>query len=179
MGLPRHVLYRPEIEHIASLYGVEADLIEAVVWTESGGNPWAWNPEPPYRYLWDVRAGAPFRALTDAERASETPPEDFPAIAGDRDQEWWAQQASWGLMQVMGGVARELNFRDPYLPALCDVPRNLAVGTRHMKNLLLWAKGDRWQAVGAFNAGRGGWKRAGVYVAKVQAHYARVTSRQG
>lgn len=178
-ALPRHTPYRRELEHIGGVYGVDADLLEALVWVESGGQPWAWNPEPRYRYLWNVRTGAPFRGLTDAERASEVPPDDFPAIAGDRDQEWWAQQASWGVLQVMGAVARQWNFRDPYLPALCDVPRNLAVGTRHLKDLLGWSKGDPWLAARAYNAGKGGVKLAAAaqYEAKVRRAYARVTGK--
>lgn len=181
MTLPRHAGgYRPEIVHAATLYGVDADLMEALVWVESAGNPWAWNPEPRYRYLWNVRTGTPFRALTEAERASETPPNDFPVIAGDRDQEWWGQQASWGLVQIMGAVAREHGWRDPYLPSLCDVERNLAVGCKHLKGLLLWAHGDRWVAVRAYNAGKGGVRlpAAEAYARKVQTEYARITTRR-
>ena len=92
----------------AAAHGLPPLLITALVEQESAGDPYAWNPEPRYRYLWDVKRNAPFRTPTEAERASEIPPHDFPTLGGDRDQEWWGQQASWGLMQVMGAVAREL-----------------------------------------------------------------------
>ena len=106
------------IQSAAARHALPELLVIAVVEVESAGNSWAWNPEPRYRYLWDVKRGRPFRPLTEAERASEIPPDDFSCIAGDRDQEWWGQQASWGLMQVMGAVAREHGFRGPYLTEL-------------------------------------------------------------
>jgi hypothetical protein len=147
---------RAAIEKVAPAHGLEPDLVEAVVLTESGGNPWAWNPEPHYRYFVDVRTGRPFRKVTAAEIASQYPPKDFRTIAGDPDQEWWAQQASWGLMQVMGAVAREQGYRDPYLPSLCEVVANLNVGCRHLSGHLAWAKGDIDKALRAYNGGRGG-----------------------
>ena len=150
--------YRPEIEEAARAAGISADLVEAVVRVESAGDPWAWNPEPRYRYLWDVRKKRPFRALTPAERASEVPPPDFGVLVGDRDQEWWAQQASWGLMQIMGAVAREQGFSGPYLPAICEAAVNLAIGAKVLLGLLLWANDDLAKAVAAYNAGRGGWR---------------------
>lgn len=116
----------------AAAHGLPPLFVMAIVSQESDGEPYAWNPEPRYRYLWDVKRQAPFRALSDFERESETPPHDFPTLGGDHDQEWWAQQASWGLMQVMGAVARERGFRDTYLPALLDPDTNLEYGCRHL-----------------------------------------------
>lgn len=112
-------------------------LVRAVVMVESAGNQWAWNPEPHYRYLVDATTGQPFRALTPAERASETPPDDFPSCPGlpdDRDAEWWGQQASWGLMQVMGAVAREYGYKD-WHPRLCDIHAGLQYGCAHLSAL--------------------------------------------
>ena len=130
-------------------------LLIAIIEQESDGNVWAWNPEPRYRYLWDVQFNRPFRTLTEAERASETPSRDFPCLGGDRDQEWWGQCASWGLMQVMGAVAREHGFRGAYLTELCEPETNLEYGCRHLAALR-----DRFHAahgwpgvVAAYNAG--------------------------
>ncbi len=162
--------FRPLIESNARRFGISADLVEAVVLVESAGNPSAWNPEPHYQYLWNVRTNAPFRTLTAAERASEVPPADFPFLAGDRDQEWWAQQASWGLMQMMGGLARELGFRGPYIPELVRDPELcLTLGCGHLLRLLIWAEGNVKQALGAYNAGKGGWDSAAgrAYAEKV------------
>lgn len=156
--------------------GVELDLVEVVaaellldplliasfILTESSGNPWAWNPEPPYRFLWDVKAQKPFRPLTVEERTSEVPPKDFPGMLGaDRDAEWWGQQCSWGLMQVMGGVARERGFTDRYLTGLCAPEPNLWVGCRHLAALSRRYTGEDVYA--AYNAGSPRRAASGLY----------------
>lgn len=166
----------PEIAVAAAAQGLDATLVRALVLVESGGQPWAWNPEPRYRYLWDVRRAVPFRVLTEAERVAEFPPPDFPTLAGDPDQEWWGQQASWGLMQVMGAVARERGLRVPYLPVLCDPATNLGVGCGHLAALLAWAHGNVAQALAAWNGGKGG-NTAAPY--RNQAYADRVLHRKG
>src|SRR5690348_13997974 len=95
-------------------------LIIAIIWQESAGLQWAYRPEPRYRWFWDVKADKPFRQPTADEIESEVAPADFPSLSGNRNQEWWAQQASWGLMQIMGAAAREQNFKGLYLTELCD-----------------------------------------------------------
>lgn len=156
--------YRPIIERVATLRGLNADLVEALILHESSGNPWAWKPEPAYRYFWNVWTHAPFRALTMAEIASQDPPRDFPALAGDRHQEWQGQRASWGLMQVMGAVAREHGFGADYLPQLCDPESNILIGCSLLASLYTWAQAHRTvnvpvvrQVLGAYNAGPGNW----------------------
>jgi soluble lytic murein transglycosylase-like protein len=175
--VPARTPHRAAIERAAAAARLDADLVEALVIVESSGNPYAWNPEPRYRYLWDVARGAPFRKVTLEEAAAKWPPPDFPMLAGDRDQEWWGQQASWGLLQVMGAVARERGFHGPYLPELVDIDLNLRIGCRHLAALLAWAKGDRWKACAAYNAGFTGWDdaRGQAYVSKVKRAFGRVT----
>ena len=153
-------MYRAQTERAALAHGLDPLLVRAMVQVESGGSPFAWNPEPAYRYVWNVRDSAPFRPLTPSEVRSKYPPADFPCLAGDPDQEWWGQQASWGLLQIMGAVARERGCREPYLPALCDVERNLGLGCAHLKHLLVRAAGKVEKAVGAYNAGWRGWDSA-------------------
>lgn len=169
-----------DIVHAACAVRLDPDLVEALVIIESAGNPYAWNPEPRYRYLVDARTGQPFRELTAAELASKVPPGDFPTLAGDRDQEWWGQQVSWGLMQLMGALARELGFRGPYLPELTRVDVNLRLGCQHLATLLRWANGDERQAVAAYNSGRGGWAAAAgqAYVDKVFSQRAQLAPRK-
>jgi len=125
----RATLTRLTLNHSLNGY-----LVLAIIWKESGGNPWAWNPEPKYRWLMNVNTWKPFRPMSPAEIASEVPPADFPCLAGDRDQEWWGQQASWSLMQIMGSAAREQGFKGPYLPELCDPYINLEFGIKHLWN---------------------------------------------
>jgi hypothetical protein len=165
--------YRQMIESHAETFGLQAVLVEALIRVESGYTPWAWNPEPRYRYFWNVRLRKPFRAITTEELTAKFPPKDFRSLAGDADQEWWAQQASWGLMQVMGALAREVGYLGPYLTALCDPDMNLRLGCEHLARLLAWAGGDDEQALAAYNGGKGGnsqrpFRNAG-YAAKVLA----------
>jgi hypothetical protein len=123
------------LQSTAARHGLEPALVAAVVQVESGGNPYAWNPEPRYRWFWNVRTNRPFRTLSQAEISNEDPPADFPTLAGDPDQEWWAQQASWGLMQVMGAVAREHGYTRRYLTQLTDPEDSLEYGCRQLLSL--------------------------------------------
>jgi len=134
-------------------HGLDPKLLAAIVSRESSWDPWAWNPEPRYQYFWDLRKSIPFRKVTEPELASKRPPADFPALAGDRDQEWWGQQASWGLMQVMGAVARECGFRGPYLPATLDPFDNLRLGCIHLRRKIHQAEGDIRHALLLWNGG--------------------------
>lgn len=137
----------------AKVYALPPRLVLAMIRVESGGDTWAWNPEPHYPYLWNVSKNTPFRPLTAAERSSETPPGDFPTWAGDRDAEWWGQQASWGCLQVMGAVAREYGFRG-HLPGLCDVRVGIEYGCKHLSALVRRHSDKGMRAVAAaYNAG--------------------------
>lgn len=160
---------RPLIEKVSALHGIDPNVVEAVVQKESSYNPVAWNPEPRYRYLWDVRKNAPFRPLTLLELSSKFPPPDFRAIQGDPDQEFWAQQASWGLMQLMGAVVREHGYKEPWLTSLVADPElNLEYGCRHLSGLFKWAAGRytglagqaqsriMLSALAAYNGGKAG-----------------------
>lgn len=148
--------HRALIENVALGAGVRHELLLALVMQESGGDPWAYNPEQRYRYFWNVRTNSPFRAVTEEENASEYPPADFPSPAPgivDPDAEWWGQQASWGLCQVMGAVAREHGLAAPFLTCLCDPYIGLGVGARHLRGLI-----DRYgerDGLAAYNAGPG------------------------
>lgn len=138
----------------ASRHGLRPAWVLGIVTVESGGEADAWNPEPRYRYLWDLRAGKPFRALTPEENVSETPPKDFAAPRGiDPDAEWWGQQASWGLMQVMGAVARELGYTGRHMPGLCRPEIGVRYGCRHLAALLRRHGSKLELAVAAYNAG--------------------------
>jgi hypothetical protein len=165
------ILLDPAIHDAAELAKLPVSLVKAVCRQESSFRPWAWNPEPRYRYLWDIKKQAPFRPLTAEENASEIPPPDFPAPPGvDRDAEWWGQQASWGLMQLMGAVPREYGFPCQDLPELCDVTLNLWYGCRHLSVLL--GRHRTWAAtLSAYNSGSPTSERGRQYAAKVIAFW--------
>jgi soluble lytic murein transglycosylase-like protein len=170
---PAHI--RAAIETVAAKHGLEPNLIEAICLTESGGNPFATKPEPTYPYLMNVKTWRPF-SVTREQASAKTAPAGFPCLAGHPDQEWWSQQQSWGLMQVMGAVARELGFTGPYLSQLTEVVTGLHFGCKHFAAQLAWAKGDVNKALGAYNAGRGGASGpAGqLYTQKVRANLAQL-----
>jgi hypothetical protein len=180
--------WRQQAAAAATAASLPLSLVMAVIETESSGRPHAWKPEPPYRYLWDVRLKKPFRKLTPAEIKSELAPDDFPAWPGeDQEKEWWGQQASWGLMQVMGGVAREMGFVGDMHPEMCTRPEEGLL--RGCKYLALCVR--RWgsieRGVSAYNAGSprlaaGGGFENQAYVDKVlgaQLRWAGVLGAQG
>lgn len=153
--MPISPALRAEIIAASHRTGIPAPLIAGIVETESAGDIHAYRVEPPYRYLVDVTTGKPFRTLTPAERLSETAPPDFehPAYSS-RDTEWWGQQASWGPMQVMGAVARENGFKQPF-PALCTLAYGITYGAMQLDVLhgRFYAE-HGWEGVAAaYNAG--------------------------
>ena len=122
------------------------ELLYAITMVESDGDPWAIRFEPFYSYLTN-REGLPLKA-TDS--ISDT----------ERNQ----QKTSWGLMQVMGAVARERGFTGPYLSALCDPMTGLNYGAAQLALLLWREKGNELDAIAAYNAGGVRREKSGEYV---------------
>jgi len=132
-------------ERFAAKHSLPPPLLRAIIQAESAGDPWAMRFEPDYRWLWDVRQGAPFKG--DPARL---PGPQF--VSGET--ELIAQKTSWGLMQVMGAVAREHGYRGRYLSVLCDPEIGLEYGCRHLRHLHDRFGRQGWEAVAAaFNAG--------------------------
>src|SRR5579872_2981226 len=106
---------------IASQHGLEPALVCAVIEQESAWNPWAVRYEPGFlsRYV------AP---LYTAGKLSAT--------------EAYTRAMSWGLMQVMGQVARESGFGEPCLAELCDPVTGVEWGCRLLAVRLARAHGD-------------------------------------
>lgn len=121
----------------ANAAGLEPVLVAALILQESGGNSRAIRHEPEYRWLWP--GGGPV-----------TPPPGV-SLATEVAQ----QRTSWGLMQVMGAVAREYGCREPFLTALIDDPAlGLRFGCLHLAVLFARFPGaGREGAVSAYNAG--------------------------
>ena len=125
---------RHYIDTVAPKYELPPDLVAAIVSVESSGDRFAIRVEPGYRWLWDVKRNRPFR-VTAAVAKLRVAPENFPATSGmSRNTEWIGQQTSWGLMQVMGAVARGQGFKG-HFPALCDPLEGLHAGCRHLARL--------------------------------------------
>jgi hypothetical protein len=136
-------------------FDLDGDLVVAIATVESGLDPRKWRHEPAYPYLWDMRANGPFHPLAGVAEQRTAPP-GFTATRGvsSATTEWIGQQSSWGLMQVMGAVAREAGFRGPF-PGLCDPAVGAHYGCWHLSRL--WARffpqGGPAAVAAAYNGG--------------------------
>lgn len=144
----------------AHLKGLDPLLVKAIVDVESGGNPFATRVEANWKYR--------FKADHFAKQNRTTV-----------DTENVMQSMSWGLMQIMGTVARELGFTMP-MPMLCVPEIGLDYGMAKLKMLMNKYKyADH--AVAAYNAGSLVYSKQGNlvnhgYVAKVLAKYGELKS---
>ena len=144
-------------------YGITPNLLAALAWKESSFYSFAFNPEPRFPYFVDTRTGLPFRKVTDAEVASKVPPTDFHSLYGDLDQEWWLQQASIGLCQIMGAIARGMGFHGRSLLELVKPDVNLDLGA-HFLSKQISRFGSAADGLSAYNAGRPFDSNRGAYV---------------
>lgn len=118
----------------ATRHSLPPGLVLCIAHAESALDTYAIRVEPAYRWLWDVTHRRPFPA-TQQQAATRVPPANFPAPRGiSRSTEWIGQQTSWGLMQVMGAVAREYGFVG-HFTALCDPAVGADYGCRHLAQL--------------------------------------------
>ena len=117
---------------IAAAHGLDPALVCAVIEQESAWDPWAVRYEPGFmsRYV------APLYA---AGKLSAT--------------EAYTRAMSWGLMQVMGQVARESGFSGASLCELCDAAVGLKLGCAVLAARITRAKGDVQAALLAWNGG--------------------------
>ena len=67
--------------------------------------------------------------------------------------EAYARGFSWGLMQVMGQVARETGFDPVCLSSLCDPDQGLAIGCKVLRRKLDAMAGDTMRGLLAWNGG--------------------------
>src|SRR5947209_17022278 len=116
----------------AAARSLDAALVCAVIEQESGWNPWAMRYEPAFfsKYVAPLYTNNKI-AATEA----------------------YARGFSWGLMQVMGQVARETGFDTLFLSALCDPEQGLAVGCKVLRKKFDAAAGDTTRALLAWNGG--------------------------
>lgn len=120
-------------QEAASKQSLWPELVCAIVEQESSWNRWALRYEPAFyaRYVEPRLARG--------------------AIASESEAR--ARAFSWGLMQVMGEVAREHGFTDASLAALCDPATGLAIGCRAFAAKLAAAEGNVERALLLWNGG--------------------------
>lgn len=120
------------IRNTADSLGLCGDLAVAIAQTESSLCPHATRFEPGWKYFYKIEAFASYNHITpDTERVQ--------------------QAHSWGLMQIMGSVARELKYSEP-LVKLCDPYAGAEMGCKKLKQLSSKYE-DETAVIAAYNAG--------------------------
>jgi soluble lytic murein transglycosylase-like protein len=117
---------------LASQVGCDPAIVCAICEQESDWNPWAIRWEQLFydRYVKPQVLARTIRDITEAK----------------------ARAFSWGLMQVMGQVAREHHYQGP-LAMLCDAETGLKVGMAVWKKKLEATEGDVEKALQLWNGG--------------------------
>lgn len=109
-------------------YGISTELICAVVEQESNWNPWATRPEEGFYYRYVVPLGLTWGVSIQ-------------------------RSISYGLLQLMGQVAREFGFTGEFLTELCNPDVGLDYGCKKLKKCLDDAGGDETKALLRWNGG--------------------------
>jgi soluble lytic murein transglycosylase-like protein len=116
----------------AQRYGLEPALVKALCEQESNWNPWAVRYEPAFytKYVVPSLEVGHFGSTEGRARA-----------------------ISWGLMQVLGQVAREYGFGGPFLSELCDPAVGLDIGCKYFSVLMGKTSNDVDAALVRWNGG--------------------------
>jgi soluble lytic murein transglycosylase-like protein len=117
---------------IAKDHSLDPALVCAIIEQESGWNPWAIRYEPEFM----AKYVAP---LYTNNKISAT--------------EAFARSFSWGLMQVMGQVARENGYSGQFLAGLCDPNQGVTLGCKVLTGKLSKASGDIAKGLQLWNGG--------------------------
>lgn len=112
----------------ASQHALDPALVCAVIEQESAWDPHAIRYEPGFR----LRYVAPLHLPASEEIA---------------------RSISWGLMQVMGQVAREYGFSGKFLSALCEPANGIELGCRVLAAKLAGTEGDVSRGLALWNGG--------------------------
>ena len=163
--LTRMIMSLPwdEIEDASDESGIPENVIAAIILTESAGDRFACRFEKDYRWTYKTKE------LAQDARITET-------------TELMLQMTSFGLMQIMGAVARELGLKGSILQ-LTDIKTNLKFACLLLKRLAKKYK-ERSDVFAAYNAGSpiktldGKYKNQG-YVDKVLDHLAAIEAVRG
>jgi soluble lytic murein transglycosylase-like protein len=130
----------------AQAHALWPELVCALIEQESSWNRWAVRYEPAFykRYIEPQIAQPGGEIANQRARAHRAP-------LGETEAR--ARAFSWGLMQVMGQVAREHGFSGSSLAELCDAATGLDVGCRVFAAKLAAAEGNVVRALLLWNGG--------------------------
>lgn len=124
--------YEDIIIKSAESFRLDANLIRSIISTESSGITTATRFEPNWHYFNNVQSFADKLGIP-------------------REEEEKKQATSWGLMQVMGGVARDLGFTDD-ISMLLVPDIGIFYGSKKLRQLFD-RYGDEDKVVSAYNQG--------------------------
>lgn len=137
----RDLILAAKAYEIARSTELDPVLVWSVVMQESSGHPWAYRYEPRWRWFTDIDGKA--LHVTRGEAKAILSPTEF-----------HAQSASWGPMQVMGSVAREIGYHDQPLSKLIFQPNTaLYLGCKKLSSLWKKFAGSEDDAISAYNDG--------------------------
>ncbi len=122
----------PLIHRFSAIHKLSPELIAAIIMAESAGNKWAVRIEVHWQYYLDIKKYARLNRITETTEKA-------------------LQACSWGLMQIMGSVAREHNFDGP-LHQLHEPELNLRYSCKHLAKFMQRHKNEH-DAIAAYNAG--------------------------
>ena len=145
MTLPDWMTRLPwdHIRKAADDYKFDPLILAAIIQQESAGDPFAIRYEPNWDYEFNLRHFADLNRITvKTEKV--------------------CQSCSWGLMQIMGTVARELGHDGP-LTKLVDIEINLRLGAKKLKDLA-YKRDTEEDMIASYNAGHAQKKPSGMYV---------------
>lgn len=125
--LPWPIIYKN-----AALFKLDPAMVAAIIMAESAGDEWAVRIELHWQYFYETKKFAKINRITETtERAM--------------------QACSWGLMQVMGSVAREHHYSGP-LQRLCEPELGIRYGCKHLQKFVEKYSNQN-DAIAAYNAG--------------------------
>ncbi len=137
-----------KIAHVADFFELDPIVVASICFVETRGETLATRYEPNWKYFKNVAYFAKMNGISE-------------------ETEKVAQATSWGIMQVMGTVARELGLQS-HLTTLIDIDQGLHYGCFKLSNLVS-KHGNIFKAISAYNTGSPD-NVDGPYVKKVLAH---------
>lgn len=123
-------------------FRLDVNLVNSIIHIESGGNTFKCRFEPTWKYLTNVSAHAAKLSISQPTEQNQ-------------------QSTSWGLMQVMGGVARELGFESD-IPMLTMPDIGVFYGCKKLRQLFD-RYGNEEDVIAAYNAGSAMKTSGGLY----------------